>query len=98
MAIILDTIKVPLQKTDEFSKFSQAVKDLSGRRPNEIGMIVQQLTPEQKELLRKLLKTKRIVVGSGIQPQPAEAPRVFGDGEVYQVPREIVTIRRRKKN
>jgi len=98
LAIILDTIKVPLQKTDEFSKFSQAVKDLSGRRPNEIGMIVQQLTPEQKELLRKLLKTKRIVVGSGIQPQPAEAPRVFGDGEVYQVPREIVTIRRRKKN
>ena len=97
MAIILDTIKVPLQKTDEFSKFSQAVKDLSARR-NDIGAIVQQLTAEQKELLRKLLKTKRIVVGPGGPQQPAEPAPGFGPGDVSQVPREIVTARRRKKN
>lgn len=63
LAIVLDTIKVPLQKVDEFAKFSQAVKDLSQRRPNDIGVIVGILSPTQKGLLKKFLKTKRVVVG-----------------------------------
>ena len=67
LAIVLDTIKVPLQKQDEFAKFSQAVKDLSQRRPTEIETIVSHLSPDQKEMLKKLLKTIRIVVGPGNQ-------------------------------
>lgn len=65
-------IKVPLQKTDEFAKFAAAVKELSSR-PNEIGVMVGQLTAEQKEMLKKLIKTKRVVIstgGEGPQQQP----------------------------
>lgn len=104
MAIVLDTIKVPLQKTDEFALFSQAVRDLNAQRPNDIGTIVQQLTTEQKELLKRLLRTKRIVVGAGLanprvaQPnQQIGGPNGAGPGDVSEVPRQIVTIRRRPK-
>lgn len=73
LGIILDMIKVPLQKTDEFAKFAAAVKELSSSRPNEIGVMVGQLTAEQKEMLKKLIKTKRVVIstgGEGPQQQP----------------------------
>ena len=65
---MLDTIKVPLQKMDEFLKFSDAVKDLSKRRPKEIEMIVSQLTASQKDILKKLLQTRRIVIGNNNKP------------------------------
>lgn len=97
LAIVLDTIKVPLQKQDEFAKFSQAVKDLSQRRPTEIEMIVSHLTPDQKDMLKKLLKTIRIVVGPGNQATPVTA----GNGqpsEINQVPREIIKGKRRNNN
>lgn len=93
MAILLDTIKVPLQKTDEFSKFSQAVEDLMSRR-HDYKVIVNVLSPEHQELLKKLLKTKRVIIGNpvieanGTQPQLLEQP--------YQVPRVILKARRRK--
>lgn len=93
LAIVLDTIKVPLQKMDEFSKFSQAVKDLSSRRPGDIGMIVSLLTPEQKDLLKKLLKTKRVVVGPTQQMD-----QNFGQNDVNQVPRIIMQIKKNPNN
>ena len=82
LAILLDTIKVPLQKMDEFSKFSQAVKDLSQQRPNDIQVIVNLLNPSQKELLKKFLKTKRVIVGPGQQ-----ADNSLGPENMSQVPR-----------
>lgn len=91
MAIVLDTIKVPLQKTDEFAKFAQEVRDLSSKRPKDIESIVQQLSNEQKALLKELLKTKRIVVGSGVQQPQTQAQNRGEDGN-NPVPRKIVTI------
>ena len=94
MAIVLDTIKVPLQKTDEFAQFAQAVRDLNAKRASDIGVIVQQLTNEQKDLLKRLLRTKRIVVGSGIQQAPGGGAGA-SNGDVNEVPREIVRARRK---
>lgn len=111
MAIVLDTIKVPLQKTDEFDLFSRAVKDMASQRPNDINLIVAQLTDVQKKQLHELLKTKRIVVGGNIQGvqqqqqalnnqqmgqfQPGITPNQEVAPNAIQVPRKIVKVKRK---
>ena len=93
---MLDTLKVPLLKVDEFLKFSEAVKDLSKRRPTEIEQIVSQLTPPQKEMLKKLLQTRRIVIRNNNNPGAPTQANMVPDQDVQQVPRKLLHIRKRQ--
>ena len=92
--VTVDTIKSPITTQDEFLLFSEAISQIAGVRPQDIGLILKDLNENDKKKLKELLQTKRINVIGGaaaenttVESAPKEA-RLIMKAKRRTVPRQ----------
>lgn len=99
LSVTVDQLKSSLLKEDEFKMFSDAVNALAQQRPNDITQILGQLSQKQVDELKKLLLTKRIVLGTEIttpvENNSEQAAQMDPLNQKPQEARRIIRVKRK---